>query len=353
MSGARWVWLDALRGLALGGIALVNLTWFTGHAVLDPAASAALPTAAVDGALRTVIHVLVDAKLYSLFALLFGIGYGLVHRRLGPGAWHRRMGVLLVLGAVHATGLWFGDILGFYALVGFALPLTRRLSPRGLMVVALACLAAPVVQHGLMPPVSRGLGPSGALEAFAHGSYLEMLVANASFLEMRWILALEEGRLFKIAGMVLLGLYVERKGVVARPGAHRAWLRRAASWGFAIGLPLELVRATLELGEGPAMLMAAVGVPALASAYAAAFTLWPWRGLAPAGRMSLTFYLLQSVIGIGLFYGCGLGGWGTVGPTLIIVVAAIQLWVFVRLGRWWFARFERGPVEALWRRLAR
>jgi len=353
MSDERWRWLDALRGLALGGIALVNLTWFTGYAVLDPAASAALSTASLDGVVRAAIHVLVDAKLYSLFALLFGIGYGLVHRRLGPGGWYRRMGVLLVIGALHANLMWFGDILGFYALVGIALPLTRRLSRRGLVLVALACLVAPVVLHAVMPPVERALGPSVVLDAFAQGSYGEMLVANAAFLKMRWVLALEEGRLFKIAGMVLLGIYVERRGIVARPAAHRPWLGRVALWGVAIGLPVELARAVLGPSGGLAVLMAAVGVPALAVAYAAAFALWPWRGLAPAGRMSLTFYLLQSASGIGLFYGCGLGGWGSVGPTLIVVFAGAQLWIFVRLGRWWFARFERGPVEALWRRLAR
>lgn len=99
--------------------------------------------------------------------------------------------------------------------------------------------------------------------------------------------------------------------------------------------------------------MAAVGVPTLASAHAAAFTLWPWRALAPVGRMSLTFYLLQSVIGSGLFYGWGLGAWGRIGPTLIVVLAGAQLWAFVGLGRWWLARFERGPVEGLWRWLAR
>jgi len=49
MSDDRWPWLDALRGLALGGIATVNLTWFSGYAVLDPTAAAAVPTAALDG----------------------------------------------------------------------------------------------------------------------------------------------------------------------------------------------------------------------------------------------------------------------------------------------------------------
>ncbi|MEX1362427.1 MAG: DUF418 domain-containing protein [Nannocystaceae bacterium] len=352
MSGERWPWLDGLRGVALGGIALVNLTWFTGYAVLDEAARAALPTAALDPAVRTVIHVLVDAKLYSLFALLLGIGYGLLAPRLRPGGWHRRMGVLLMIGAAHASLLWFGDILSLYALVGSLLPLSRALRPRGLLVAALVCLGAPVVQYGIAAPAGVELGPAASLGAFGEGRYPEMLRANAAFLQMRWILAFEEGRLFKIAGMVLLGIYAVRQGLVARPRAHRSWLGCVALVGLVVGLPLELYRALAEPDGVVGVAVAALGVPALALAYAAAFAMRPCTWLAPVGRMSLTNYLMQSLLGIAVFYGCGLGAWGSVGPTLIVPLAGIQLWAQVRLSRWWLRHFERGPAEALWRRLA-
>lgn len=352
MSGERWPWLDGLRGLALGGIALVNLTWFTGYAVLDEAARAALRTAAFDPAVRTVVHVLVDAKLYSLFALLLGIGYGLLAPRLRPGGWHRRMGGLLMIGAAHASLLWFGDISSLYAVVGSLLPLSRALSTRGLLVAALVCLGAPVVQYGIAGPGGVELGPAAALGAFGEGSYLEMLRANAEFLHMRWILALQQGRLFKIAGMVLLGIYAVRQGLVARPRAHRSWLGRVALTGLVVGLPLELYRALAEPDGVVGVVLAALGVPALALAYAAAFAVRPCTWLAPAGRMSLTNYLMQSLLGIVIFYGCGLGAWGSVGPTLIVPLAGVQLWAQVGLSRWWLRQFERGPVEALWRRLA-
>lgn len=358
----RWPWLDALRGLALAGIAFVNLTWFSGYAVLDEPARRALPTAALDPAVRTMIHVLVDAKLYSLFALLFGVGYGLLRRRLGAAGWIRRMGVLLLLGGAHANLLWFGDILGLYAVVGLALPLSDSLSRRGLVLVAITCLGMPALQHGLLACwVEAGagagaevsLGPFAMLPAFGEGRYSDMLVANAAFLKMRWALALEEGRLFKLAGMFLLGVYAVRRGVVARPQACASWLRRVAVIGGVCGLSLELARVGLQPGTTLEIIGAALGVPMLAVAYAAAFTLRPWRWLAPAGRMSLTNYLMQSAIGVALFYGCGLGGWGRVGPTLIVPLVLVQLWVQRSLSQAWLRRFAAGPVEALWRRLAR
>ncbi|MEM9453277.1 MAG: DUF418 domain-containing protein [Myxococcota bacterium] len=373
MTHERWPWLDALRGVALAGIALVNLTWFCGYAVQEPSARQALSTAALDPAVRTVIHVLVDAKLYSLFALLFGVGYELLRPRLGPRSWHRRMRVLLVLGALHASLLWFGDILGLYAVVGMLLPLSRRLSSRGLLVVAFACLAAPVVQHAMMigvsgmlgvsgvlgvldAPTEASLGPSSLLGAFGEGSVSEVLIANAAFLEMRWILALEEGRLFKLAGMFVLGVYAVRRGVVASPRASRPWLRRVATLGLVVGLPLEIVRAGLGPGTTLEVVLAALGVPALAVAYAAWLTLRPWLWFSPAGRMSLTHYLLQSVLGIAIFYdygGYGLGLWGRVGPTFIVLLVVVQAWTQRQMSRWWLRRFGVGPVEALWRRLAR
>ena len=78
----------------------------------------------------------------------------------------------------------------------------------------------------------------------------------------------------------------------------------------------------------------------------------PWlRELfAPVGRMALTNYLLQTLIGTTLFYGWGFGWWGRVGPALQLALAfAIFFVIQVPLSTWWFRRFEYGPLEYLWR----
>ena len=110
----------------------------------------------------------------------------------------------------------------------------------------------------------------------------------------------------------------------------------------------------LKVGESVAY---ALGVAPLALAYAATFAiLWQsasWRArltrLAPAGRMALTNYLLQTVVALTLFYGIGFGLMGHVGPTwwplLVVAVIGAQLGI----SRWWLQRFAFGPMEWIWR----
>jgi uncharacterized protein len=73
------------------------------------------------------------------------------------------------------------------------------------------------------------------------------------------------------------------------------------------------------------------------------------RVLAPMGRMALTHYLMQSVLGIVLFYGIGLGigpRWGVAGW---LAAWALIFFAQVGLSHWWLARFRFGPAEWLWR----
>ncbi|MCH9681370.1 MAG: DUF418 domain-containing protein [Deltaproteobacteria bacterium] len=358
MSAGRLQHLDAMRGFALAGIAFVNLTWFSGYAVMGGPERAALPTAALDPFVRGTVHVLVDGKFYSLFALLFGVGFGLWSRRPRSHGWTRRMLVLLALGLAHASALWFGDILSLYAVVGLLLPATRWLHSSALLGVATTCLLMPMVlivaqTCGVCPNIAAdGLGPAAQLDAFAHGNYSQMLSANAGFLEMRWRLALDEGRLLKLAGMFGLGVLACRRGLVDDPHRHRATLGSIARWGLGVGLPAELAALWLGPGTPAGAMVSTVGVPTLALGYAATAALHPPLTLAPAGRLSLSNYLLQSLVGALVFYGLGLGMWGQLGMTALVGFALVMIAVQVRLSRWWAASFGRGPVERLWRAAA-
>ncbi|MDZ3824360.1 MAG: hypothetical protein U0S76_12215, partial [Pseudoxanthomonas sp.] len=116
--------VDALRGLAVCGILLANVHFLDGWQYLSPGSRATLPLAAADGPTIAALRVLVEGKFYSLFSLLFGLGFGLMLTRAGaePGpflsAWRRRMAVLLAIGLVHGLFVWLGDILALYALLG-------------------------------------------------------------------------------------------------------------------------------------------------------------------------------------------------------------------------------------------
>jgi uncharacterized protein len=102
-----------------------------------------------------------------------------------------------------------------------------------------------------------------------------------------------------------------------------------------------------------------VGTPAMSLAYVCAVVLLfqrrPWQRrllpLAAVGRMALTNYLAQSVVGVALFYGVGLGLYGKVGPTLLVALSVTTIAVQSVVSRWWLARFRFGPAEWVWRSL--
>lgn len=119
----RYLILDLLRGLALMGIALANFPEFTLWTFLSSDQQGAMTTADVDGAVRYVQFLLVDGKFYSIFSMLFGLGFALILMRHGRRLFVRRMLILMVIGFLHLLFIWSGDILLLYAVsvVPFAL----------------------------------------------------------------------------------------------------------------------------------------------------------------------------------------------------------------------------------------
>ena len=132
----RYVILDALRGFALLGICMANFPEFSLYTFLSPEAAAAMPTAVADTITRYLLYILVDGKFYTLFSLLFGIGFSIIIRNAerkganGFRIFYRRMGMLLLFGFLHLMFIWSGDILMLYALLGMLLPLFRRASDK-------------------------------------------------------------------------------------------------------------------------------------------------------------------------------------------------------------------------------
>ncbi len=378
----RLQWLDALRGFALFGILMYNVMGFGGYLFHGlPGAPAVRP---LDPVFDFLVHALVEAKFYSLFSFLFGLGFAMQLERAeqrGASALpvlRRRMFWLLVIGLAHALLIWFGDILSTYAVLGFALLYFRKASPRALLISALLLLASPVLIYLVYLAVHMGdpmaPGPSQPLEqhifvrlvhAIASGSYADVVRLNVEFYPYGWLRRAMRLGLPRIMGMFLLGAWAARVGLPALKRIPRASLRRWLAWGLAIGLPLNIGYAALGSGDAllpasakglAAMLLASLGVPLLCLAYVAAFALF-WRGtsknlLVAAGRMPLTQYVGQSVVCIAIFYGLGFGLFGHVGyggSLLVAIAVYVGLAVFARL---WLRSYDQGPLEMLWRKLS-
>ena len=385
--------LDVLRGFALCGILQANVLVFSGIFFVAMVADTS-PTP-LDEAVGFVIEALIHGKFYSLFSLLFGIGFHVFLSRAeassGPARplFRRRLWLLLAAGFLHATLLWSGDILMLYALVGFALIPFYGASSRTLLAWAAGLLAIPVIAYALMwvsgmadplgpPPVDPANptpGPSGGfnpitfmIDGFQDG-YLDVLQANLVQLIGRWVDLLITLRPAKVLGMFVLGLWIGQQGVARNLDAHAGLLRRVAGWGLGLGLPLNVAGAWLAADAAPYLpgsalgmaevLTTAVAVPLLALGYAAGIALLmrstsTSRSLmifAPVGRMALTNYLMQTVICMFVFYGFGLGLYGQVGTAVASGIALLVFAFQVLLSHWWMRRHHYGPAEWAWRRL--
>jgi uncharacterized protein len=374
--------LDVIRGVAVLGILLVNVYAFSGYGFISHAEKAALPMSGFDGVMDSLVGFLVEGKFYCLFSFLFGVGFSVFIQRASARGldavrlFKRRLTGLLLIGLVHTTLVWFGDILVTYALIGFALiPFVRR-DDRAVLRWAAIMLLVPIALYALLiglaqfgpppPPVTdTGLPPilATAIHGIAHGGYVDLLRGNVTFTIANAVRRLLLMFFPRVLGMFLLGLYAGRVGIFTDLDANAPLLRRVCAIGFAIGLPLSFAASEMATDvPGPPdwrglveTVLQSVGTPALALAYAAALCLLfrrapgPMRALAPVGRMALTNYVGQSVAGVLIFYGIGFRMFGRVSLT-VAVTGCVAFFVLQMIAsRLWLARALFGPAEWIWR----
>ncbi|MET0555084.1 MAG: DUF418 domain-containing protein [Vicinamibacteria bacterium] len=372
--------VDALRGAALAGVLMANLGPLSLYEFLTDAQKQALPTAAFDRVALALMHLLVDGKAITVFAMLFGVGFALQLDRGGArdgervGIFLRRVAVLLAIGMVHAYFVWWGDILVWYAAVGALMVPVRRASNR--VVLAIAAAIALVIPPLVFAQVRAFLAPpaqadvyAAALSAFTTGGYADIVRHNAALVD--WSRRSNWALVGFVGGRFLLGYWAARRGLLRDPAAHRVLLTRIFTVSLALGIVLTFLQETQALWKagvpflaaGPGNLLMRMALRAttltLGVAYGVGFLLLfqverargLLRLLAPVGRMALTNYLSQSVLGIAIFYGVGLG----IGPrfgvagwwTAWLAIFAAQVWA----SRVWLARYRYGPMEWLWRSL--
>lgn len=392
--GDRHEVLDALRGLALFGILIVNLEGFSLLWAFPPDHRLTFSTAAFDPTVSFLRSYFLDGKFYSIFSLLFGIGFALQlvgADQRGDGTlrrFRRRLLILLGIGVAHIWLLWDGDILVLYALTGFLLIPFRHTTDRMLLRWAVALLLAPVVVQAIRLATGGATDPMEAIQGLAirvdqwvtgveepdwatmivQGGWREFYLSRVSGPLWRLADLIHQVRLPKVLAMFVLGLWVGRRIRLDQLALHAPLLRRVATVGLALGLAGNLAMSALatfghsydpSLGGLAHATAYAVGVAPMAMGYAAGFALLfevpRWRRklllLAPVGRMALTNYLAQSIICTLIFHGMGLGLGGRVGPSGFVALALIIFPLQVAWSGWWLARFRFGPMEWLWRSL--
>ncbi|HBK46171.1 MAG TPA: hypothetical protein DDZ67_07010 [Xanthomonadaceae bacterium] len=378
--------LDVVRGFALLGILLMNIEAFVGP--LNQALTGLDPTlAGADRVADALVYILVQGKFYTLFSLLFGMGFAVMAQRAERagrafGAFYLRRSLgLLGIGLAHALLVWSGDVLVSYALLALVLLAFREAPTAWLPWIAVAVyLFAPalVLLYGALGELARH-DPAMAAQwqeslrqvgeqsrqivdaqrqAYGDGSY-----AMATAQRARDLLEALRGLIVNapvMLGMFLLGSWFVRAGAIAEPaGSARLFAR--LRWGaLPAGLLLMLASFGLEPWMDPARLDLRLSCAFALSSLAGLLMCLGYLGwvvrfraalawLAPAGRMALSNYVLQSLVCTLVFYGYGLGYFQQLARAWQPLFALALFLVQVALSHAWLRRFDYGPLEWLWR----
>jgi len=364
---------DVLRGFALLGILVVNIQFMGLNS--DQGARGEWTQGFANGSATFLIAALFAGKFYLLFSFLFGYSSNYVIRndRSNRARWIKRCLVLIAFGALHFTFLWHGDIIFVYGLFGLLLTFFFFRADRTLKIwsrivfflstffIVLIGALALTAEYLL----NEDLGSSTVVsldEILRSGTFLESIPAR---LEV-WVLGIATG-IFLQGGLAfaafLLGVRLARANFLTSP-MDKAANERLIKKGLILGLPIQIIAAAIllqnEQSAEPSesvylisLFVSFVTAPLLSMFYVGLIrklveerpNLVSW--LKPAGKMSLTIYISQSVITSLIFGPWGLGLFQDL-QTWQVFVLAFAIWLFLSyLAGQWLKRFNQGPLEKL------
>ena len=385
-SSERYVILDILRGIALFGICLANFPEFSLYTFLNKDVVEAMPTAGVDHIVKYFQYIFVDGKFYSLFSILFGVGFTIIMSNMlkkssnGMLIFYRRMVVLLLIGFLHLMFLWSGDILMLYALIGMVLPLFRNMSNKKLLTTSALLILFPIVidtmrvvlDYNPSAPFIRtaqhfqskyGINDDNFAIWLRDGqTYSDVLKFTVQGAFIRCQEFVDGNRIFKVLGLFLFGLYIGRNKLYADLDKNISLLKKVRFYGFLIGLPMSCFYAWSAMNDNPlgltirAMAYAFSVIP-MCLAYISTICLWYSRRqkflnlafFAAPGRMALTNYIGQSVFGMIIYYGIGFGLGASMGLAHVELVATAVFIIQILCSYVWLKHFQFGPLEWMWR----
>jgi uncharacterized protein len=404
--------VDVVRGLAVLGILLMNIIGFAFHGAAYADPTVAGGSTGINFWVYALNAVLVDGKMRGIFSLVFGAGVVILTTRAGErGAaadaadiHTRRMIWLMIFGIAHAYLLWWGEILYPYAMLGLVLYPMRRLSPRGLII--LGSVLAVLLTLAMAGEAYRGAAmqeeAAAADAALQRGESLtdeqrkaqqdwrdrlkgakpdarELARVNEAF-QGGFVSALKERAglvaqfhfvpyyfplFWDMLAMMLFGMAMIKTGVLSAEKSF-AFYGRMALIGYGVGIPLSVWYVWRNVGTNfdhialgfnnilyePARIpLCLAHVAVVMMIVKARLFSWLTSALAAVGQMALSNYILQSLICSTVFYGYGLGWFGTL-ERLQVYYVVLACWiVHLVWSPWWLQRYRFGPLEWCWRSL--
>jgi len=371
--------VDSLRGFALLAIVLIhNLEQYN---LLSPPLNIPDWLVIIDKGISDIIFFLFAGKAYATFSLLFGFSFYIQMRNArNRGCDYRarfawRMFLLFLFSQFHAL-FYNGDILLLYSIVGLLLIMVCNLKDRTLLIIGFICLLQPVewlrLIYAFINPAFESYGKYFyhyyllSSSVVAEGSFLEVIRSNiwhGQLYSNLW--QVENGRFFQTFALFIFGLLLARlKWFEKSDSSLKNWKTVLFISAIAF-LPLFLLKTYILdfVDNKAAILPIRIIFPSLANftfmcVLVSSFTLLWFRkdgyklqkGIIPYGRMSLTNYISQSIIGVIIYYGFGLGLYKYTGATYCLFIGFGIFAVQLLFSRWWLSIYKQGPLEYLWRK---
>lgn len=377
--------LDLLRGFAVLGILIMNITSFSqiNIAYMNPTIGAGLE--GYNQYFHAFNYIFADTRFMSIFSILFGAGVVLFTNNAEAkgkrvGALHfKRMFWLLLFGLLHAYFIWEGDILVAYAICGCLIYLLRKKTIRTLLIISIILFIIPLT-FNLMTYYGMTAEELESTFAFFYPSSEEITnevkIMQGPFLEqmpIRLENAIEFQTLvfmietfWRTTSLMLLGMILYRKGILSA-NKSISYYSKMILIGFGIGLIISLIglNQSYDSGWSGAYVMSIganyklISGVFIATGYIG-FVMWCFKKgvfkklqnrLQSAGRMAFTNYIGMSLICSLIFNGHGLALYGTL-DRLQQFIVVVSIWVLIlTVSPLVLRKYRYGPLEWLWRKL--
>jgi uncharacterized protein len=359
--------IDIIRGFALFGVLLVNLTMI--DATLYSMENIPFKTlSGMEYIAAWSIRLLAQGKFYTIFSFLFGLGFYYFLKKENSdrtmNRFKRRLYALLILGILHTIFIWHGDILHVYALAGFFLIKMKSKSDSELIrnMIVLFLFSTTVMMLGSQASGSQmTLTASEAISAYQQNSYLEMIsyrIRNEVPIGLFNLIVV----IPKVLVLFYAGYYVGRKGWFDQ--LETQWNRIKFYWAvsgvsFALSLIMMLILAHSNNGIAFKGFIIFEELSTLVGSvfYMTTILLLTQnkvmrRVLAPLenlGKMALTNYLIQTIFWTTVINGHGLGYFGKIPYYAYFPIALGFIALEILMSNLWLSKFKQGPMEKLWR----
>ena len=373
--------LDVIRGFAIFGIVIANIQSWSGYKFIPFDVLQTLPYYDLNVTLKYLFMFFIDTKFYTLFSLLFGIGFYLQFNKYRDNqdsfmqTYRRRLGFLIMFGAIHSF-FWSGDILLIYGAVGLVFTMFRNLAAKTILKLSIvfyfSWLSYEIIFALFFPDLMSytatayktypDITPVDLTYIFQHGSFFEVLQANWHNLYYRYIDLIPSGRLTKVLALFMLGFYLMSIDYFTKYARSFKLFLFFFIFGIlftyiAYSIGGSMSKFSTSMQDVSFKAIDVVGQIFLALSYIHILAILDERIIfkkffhlfAYVGRMSFTNYLTHTLFGYLIFYPFFGGLFGTMGLLQISILAIFLYAIQILFSFLWLKYFRYGPLEWAWR----